>query len=69
MNKYEVHIFGVMPDCIEIEAESEDKAVAIALEVIIDKLDIQAGPCLEEPCCAGPTEAIPPEANKRRRLQ
>lgn len=42
MPKYEVHIFGKVPDCITVEADDEQSAIEMALETVMDELTFEA---------------------------
>jgi hypothetical protein len=48
MAKFCVHIFGTVPDSMEVEAADRNAAIQEALQKIFDNLEIKAEE--EEPC-------------------
>jgi hypothetical protein len=42
MAKWEVHIFGLTPSCLELEAATAEEAKAQALECVLDELSFEA---------------------------
>lgn len=68
MSKWEVLVYGKVPDCIEVEAGSEEEALDFAYQEIIEKIELRAAPCEEKPCCQAANEPTPPRAKKRRKL-
>lgn len=64
--KYEVFIYGTVPDCIELEAGSKDEAVAAAWESIRARLDLLTGFSTDHLATAA-NKASTPKAKERRR--
>jgi len=48
MPKFEIHVFGTVPECLEVEADSEEEALDEAIERVAELLEFKAGPCNEE---------------------
>jgi len=67
---WEVHVYGDVPQCLELPAETPEAAVNEALQAVIDRLEFKAylqgsAQATEEGPCE-PVEATPPEAKKKR---
>lgn len=41
MPRYEIHIYGTVPDCLELDAENEDEAIEFATQDVLDRLDFR----------------------------
>jgi hypothetical protein len=60
--KFDVQIFGIVPDCVEVEADTKDEAVEKALQKVLDILDFVAEE--SEPGSECPST---PEAKEKRK--
>ena len=52
--RYDINIYGQVPDCLEIEAVDEYQAVELAKDDVLDRLDFKAAPAEEGSTCEKP---------------
>jgi hypothetical protein len=67
---WEVYIYGEVPQCLEVPADTSEAAAAFALDDVINRLEFKpfakgSDEARKDVPCQ-PVGAIPPRANKRR---
>ncbi|HEY2352012.1 MAG TPA: hypothetical protein VGH83_05845 [Candidatus Acidoferrum sp.] len=67
MKKWQVNIFGVVPDTLEIEAETAQDAEEAACVAVLEILDFTAELDGDNPDEDQPVSPPPPEAKEKRK--
>lgn len=44
--KWDVHVFGEVPECIEVEAESRELAEEAAIQLVLEKISFEGMPSI-----------------------